>query len=402
MTGRPERCSKIKERWNVTKRILGIALILMLVAGSASAAIYTDVSGTPTQDAAVQLDAAWRDEAAAAYDLAVLPADQLTMDMVTDAYTFVYEEQNRPVRWYPEETQRAIEAMVSVDPDSLYLTEFMRLHAAQAQPAAALGAVMQLEISYNPGQTTVVVLGDTSDSENIVWTPVESRVVGIGRLEFEIPQDLMEKLQGRDVLFTLLVVRMGESRVVVVPEETAVPDVLPSKTAEDETHTKKTTRKDGKAYPDDFELLIVPETNAISQELAKIRARLAAQMTILSWLPDDKKEEVRCLLGDAADSLIVSEYVTLQTKDYLETSGDAVGTFAFATPFMAGETVITALGMPADDAQAADGTQMRWLVQRAVVRENGDVDVVFDQLGLAQMGTETALLLVLSEPYIGE
>ena len=85
----------------MTKRILGIMLILMLVAGSASAAIYTDVSGTPTQDVAVQLDAAWRDEAATAYDLAVLPVDQLAMDKVTDVYTFVYEEENRPVRWYP-------------------------------------------------------------------------------------------------------------------------------------------------------------------------------------------------------------------------------------------------------------------------------------------------------------
>ena len=124
-------------------------------------------------------------------------------------------------------------------------------------------------------------------------------------------------------------------------------------------------------------------------------------MTILSWLPDDKAEEVRCLLGDAADSLIVSEYVSLQTRDYRETSGDAVGTFAFATPFKAGETVITALGMPLEEAAEGE-TQMRWLVQRAVVRENGDVDVVFDQLGLTQMDAETALLLVLSEPYAGE
>lgn len=385
----------------MTKRILGLVLILMLVAGGASAAIYTDVSGTPTQDVAVQLQAAWRDEAATAYDLTVLPVDQLTMDEVTDVYTFVYEEENRPVRWYPEETQRAIEAMIEVDPDSLYLTEFMRLHAAQAQPETALDAVMQLEIDYYPGQLTVVVLGDTSDPENIVWTPVESRVTETGRLEFEIPQALMEALQGEDVLFTLLVTRPGDSQVIIVPETTTIPSVLPSKTAEDETHTKKTTRKDGRVCPDDFELLIVPETDVITQELARIRERLAAQMTILSWLPDDKKEEIRCLLGDAADSLIVAEYVPLQTRDYRETSGDAVGTFAFATPFKAGETVITALGMPLEEA-TEDGTQMRWLVQRAVVREGGDVDVVFDQLGLTQMDAETALLLVLSEPYAGE
>ena len=89
------------------KHILGIALALaLLLTGSALAVELTDVHGTPTQDVVASLTAAWRDEAKTAYDLQVLPSDQLTMDQVTDAYTYVYEENNRPVRWYPEETQR--------------------------------------------------------------------------------------------------------------------------------------------------------------------------------------------------------------------------------------------------------------------------------------------------------
>ena len=58
------------------------------------------------------------------------------MDTVTEIYQFVYEQDNRPVRYFPEETQRPIEEMLAgvVDPDVLYMTEFMRLHAAQADP----------------------------------------------------------------------------------------------------------------------------------------------------------------------------------------------------------------------------------------------------------------------------
>ena len=47
----------------------------------------------------------------------------------------------------------------------------------------------------------------------------------------------------------------------------------------------------------------------------------------------------------------------------------------------------------------ADGeTLMDWAVQRAVVRADGTVDIVFDQLALIGMDTETGLLLVYGEP----
>ena len=90
------------------KRILGIGLVLMLLTGSASAAVLTDAPGTPTQDRAVALEARWEDEARTAYDLWELPADHLTVNQAVDVYDFVYEQGNRPIRWYPEDTQKAI------------------------------------------------------------------------------------------------------------------------------------------------------------------------------------------------------------------------------------------------------------------------------------------------------
>ena len=41
---------------------------------------------------------------------------------------------------------------------------------------------------------------------------------------------------------------------------------------------------------------------------------------------------------------------------------------------------------------------MDWAVQRAEVNEQGEVEIVFDQLALIGMGEQTALMLVLSEP----
>ena len=389
------------------KRILGIGLALMLLTVSASAAVLTDAPGTPTQDRAVALDARWEDEARTAYDLRELPADHLTVNQAVDVYDFVYEQGNRPVRWYPEDTQKAIEAIISVDPDALYMTEFMRLHAAEIVPPADLEATMTLTIDYQPGQLTVVVLGDTSDPANLVWTPVESRVIANGQVEFNVPQALMAQLQGEDLLFSLLTVRQG-ARGTVEVETTEVPENLPSKQAGDTTRVVKTVTRDGQALPDDFKIAIVPETELIRREITMLGQFVTEQeQPALNWLPEEDQNRVRYLLGVDGEGLIVSDYVPLITEDFRPTDGDAVGTLSFATPYSESQTIVTALGIPDKNADNADEiqngkTQMKWSVQPAIVREGGVVDVVFDQLALIDMGTETGLLLMLSEPTAEE
>ena len=389
------------------KRILGLGLALMLLTGSASAAVLTDAPGTPTQDRAVALDARWEDEARTAYDLRELPADHLTVNQAVDVYDFVYEQGNRPVRWYPEDTQKAIEAIISVDPDALYMTEFMRLHAAEIVPPADLEATMTLTIDYQPGQLTVVVLGDTSDPANLVWTPVESRVIANGQVEFNVPQALMAQLQGEDLLFSLLTVRQG-ARGTVEVETTEVPENLPSKQAGDTTRVVKTVTRNGQALPDDFKIAIVPETELIRREITMLGQFVTEQeQPALNWLPEEDQNRVRYLLGVDGEALIVSDYVPLITEDFRPTDGDAVGTLSFATPYSESQTIVTALGIPDKNADNADEiqngkTQMKWSVQPAIVREGGVVDVVFDQLALIDMGTETGLLLMLSEPAAEE
>ena len=124
------------------KRILSLALVLMLLTGTASAAVLTLAPATPTQDRAVTLVSHWADGSQAAYDLHELSCDQQTMEQAKSVYDFVYEQGNRPVRWYPEETQEAIEEMIDVDPDSLHMTEFMRLYAEEAETVSTLDAAM--------------------------------------------------------------------------------------------------------------------------------------------------------------------------------------------------------------------------------------------------------------------
>lgn len=392
------------------KRVLGLTLALALMAGGAKAAVLTSVPGTPTQDGAVSLSAVWQSEGKDAYALESCPADQLTMDMVEDAYAFVFEEGNRPVRWYPEEAQRAIEALAGAGADELRMTEFFRLHAPEAEQQADLQVTMKLDVAYQPGQTVVVMLGDASDAEKPVWTVLEAQVTQDGQVELTLPQALMAQLQGKDVLLSVLASKAApaaDSSATALPggeqgtaaEATAVPGALPSKQASDTTRIEPTLGRDGQALQDDFELAIVPETEEISREMALLAQHVTqAQQSALSWLPQDAQSRIRYLLGAEADGLIVSDYVTLVARDFRPTDGGAVGTFSFATPYQEGQTIVTALGLPRTDAAGENETRMNWTVQPATVRQNGRVDVVFDQLALADMGQETGVLLVLSQP----
>ena len=410
------------------KQILGTGLALLLALATfgttALAAVLTDAPGTPTLDRAAALEAKWEDKEQTVYKLKTVAANQLTMDTVTDVYHFVFEEENRPVRWYPEDTQKAIEAMISTNPDVLYMSEFMRLHAPklkETEPEYDLDAVMTLTIDYQPGQLSVVVLGDVSDPENIVWTPVESHVTKVGRIEFVIPKELMKELQGEDVLFSLLTVRPGNGGTSA-SEETEDSASVPSKRASDTTRVVTSTSAKGEKLADQFVLKTAPATKLIRQEIRNLQQfaepkeedgkeeqeeeKQKEQRPALEWLPKADQNRVKYLLGIDGDSLIVSDYVPMVTENFRPTDGDALGTLCFATPYKEGQTIVTALGIPKEDADAdnTDETQMEWSVQPAKVRKVGKstvVDIVFDQLALIDMDTEagqTGLLLVFSEP----
>ena len=386
------------------KRFLGILLALtLLLTGTAFAAEATDAPGTPTHDVVLSLTANWLDEENTPYDLQVMEPDQLTMDTVTEIYQFVYEQDNRPVRYFPEETQRQIEEMLAgvVDPDALYMTEFMRLHAAQADPEADLLAEMLVDVDYQPDQLILVVLGDTTDPENLVWTPVGSKVVELGKVQFIVPQALMEELQGEDVLFSLLTVRKGARGGVVSAQTQEVEHVsLPSKTAYDTVRVTKLAAADGTPIEDDFELLVVEESEIITRELALIREHVKEkEQPVCTWLPDEDRDEIQLLLTDELDrdELVVYDYLPLITKNYKDTYGDVISAFTFATPYEEGQQVVTVLGLPREEPVEGE-TLMDWAVQRAQVNADGEVEIVFDQLALIGMGEETGLLLVLCEP----
>jgi hypothetical protein len=385
------------------KRILGMVLALMLLASNALAVVeLTDAPGTPTQDKVISMSAAWEDEANTAYDLTPISANQLTMDVVQDMYDFVYVQGNRPVRWFPEETQKAIEEMINGNPDPLNSTEFMLLNAPETEVAYDLHVTLDLTIAYVPGQLTVVVLGIGDTMDELVWTPVKSEVTGIGRIEFHIPKDVMATLQGKQIQLDVLT-SSGNGDGDITVTTTEIPVEVPSKQASDTSRIIKTVITNGDADATTFELFVVADTVPIKNEIALLKAFLDEKThNVMSWLPTDAQNRIQMLLGIDCSQLIVSDYVSLMTKNFHPTDGDAVGTLAFATAYRPVQAVITVLGTPKNDADSGDGTTMEWAVQPATVNPDGSLDIVFDQMALIEMGTTAGVLLVLSVPVVTE
>jgi len=299
-------------------------------------------------------------------------------------------------------TYQAIAAMYGIDPDILHMTEFMRLNAGVAEVKADLKGVMTVDVDYVPGQLIVVVLGDTSNPEDIVWTPVMSRVTKTGVVDFDVPQALMEQLVGEDVLFSLLTVREGWGSSAAWEEEKEDGTDIPSKTAGDNTRIVDADGDGESGGGHRFRLLVVGENDVIRRELQKLGQHITVnKLPASTHLPANAQNEFDLMVGKlcAVDQMPIYEYVCLITEEYRDTDGDAAALLAFATPYKEGQTVITALGLPREDAKDEDPTLMNWAVQRAEVMEEGRVEIIFDQLALIGMGKEKGLLLVFSEPF---
>ena len=77
---------------------------------------YTDVPGMPTQDYVLLFEDVRNEET---YDVAVQEPDQLTKNALFDIYDFVQSEQRKPVRYFEEDVQKAVQELlptgVSVD-----------------------------------------------------------------------------------------------------------------------------------------------------------------------------------------------------------------------------------------------------------------------------------------------
>ena len=380
-------------KWRICWLVL---LVWMLAAGANAAEMvndeYTDVTSVMTQDVVISL------EADQDCSISILQPDEKAMALLEDMYQFVWEEKNRPVRYYDEETQLKIQALVpGVNIDILHLPEFMA-QEMQGEPKEDVNAQRLLDVDYQPGQLVVVVLGIEEEGGSYRWYPYLAEVKETGLITYVIPPEDYKELANRQVIYHVLTDRIGARGGVIAHEETENERVVtPSKGAEDINRIRRWYTENGKEIKDPFRIFLVERTEKMEAEIKRIAEHIAKGQPAIRWFPEEMIREAKLLLdGKDENELIIYDIVAVMAENYHDTFGDVAAESVFASVYTPGSGMVVLLGFPRDGA--AEAPWMDWYCLRAEALENETVEILFKQAVIPQMEEEPAMLLVLSQP----
>lgn len=388
------------------KRILALlaALMLMTTAALAESLVndeYTDVPTAMTQDSVAELFA--NEECL----IETLQPDDESIALLDDVYRFVWEDGNRPARYYDVITQQRISELAGgIDIDLLHMTEAMRLQLA-GDPANPVTATMRLDVEYHVGQLIIVVLGIPQGEGEYVWYPYRGRVETLGEIKWDIRAAEWAELCKQPISFHVLTDRIGPRGGRLWGAEMYYEKTPPSfsKDSGDVIKMRYWYTEWGEPIADDFRVWLVELTDPMQEEVKRIGEHVAAGKDILSWFPQERKAEALLMLPEGIDpaTLIAYDIVALQDENYKDTYGDVNVEIVFGTTYEQDKAMVILAGFPIEDAQAAP--YVEWYVLRAealgVGRENRDdhaVEIGLKQLNLPRMEEEPMMLVVISEP----
>lgn len=374
---------------------LMVCLLLCAAMGTGNAEVsadYTDVPSVMTQDSVRSFTA----EPGGRVELLQPYAESSAL--LEELYDFVWKQQNRPVRFYDEETQRRIQALVpEISIDSLYMTEFMGL-ALSAGDAQAEGMTMcvTLEPDYTPGQLIVAVLGIQNADDSWAWYPYRGEVPETGVIRWKMPaEDFAALAQDRSVLH-ILTIRPGgmglDASSARHPEETA----RPSKQAGDLTKVDGWESTSGEAIEDTFRIFFVDLTEPMQAEMLRLEAFIAEGHAPIEWFPEEIQNQAREMKQNGtAETMVIYDIAAVMDENYRDTYGDVATENSFPTSYRADREMFALLGF------WTEAEQFEWYYLRANGLEDGDdAEIVYQQLVLPTMEEKPAMLIVFSEPLI--
>lgn len=383
--------------------LLAVLVVMSLATTAFAAAIvnseYTDVPTAMTQDSVVSI------EANELCKVEVLQPDDESIALLKDVYRFVWEEENRPARYYDEETQKKISTLCrGMNIDILHMTEAMRLQLT-GDPEKTVTVDMELDIKYRPGQLVVAVLGDPQGNLEYNWYPYRATVPETGIIRWEMPAEEWEVLNQQPISFHVLTVRMGPGGEYLWGEN-SYPDSRKvfSKTSSDIYRTYRWYTESGTPIADDFRLFLVGLTDPMQQEILRIGEHVKEELPILDYFPEERKAEALLMLPEdvmEAD-LVAYDIVALMDEEYKDTYGDINVELRFGTTYDTEKAVIVLAGF--EDKDAEEQPYMEWYVLQAeaieTIKDKTETDLVMvglKQLNLPRMEEEPLMLMVISE-----
>ena len=380
------------------KRILALlAVAVMMISSSLADALIrkedTDVPTVMTQDSVAEI------LVSDGCMIEALQPDEESVALLNSVYHFVYEEKNRPARYYDEVTQQEIARLAECDIDILYMTEAMRLQLT-GEAEKQVTAAMRLDVEYHVGQLIIVVLGIPQGDGEYIWYPYRGRVETASEIKWDIPAEDWEELSGQPISFHVLTDRIGARGVRVWGQkhDKYRVEVFSKDSYDVYVITNWSIELPGQ-IEEDFRLWLVQLTADMREEVRKIGEFVAEGSAVLEYFPVERQNEVRLMLPvDVAPAdLLAYDVVAVRSENYKDTYGDVNAEIVFATAYDPEKPVTVLAGFPKKERQ--EELEFEWYVLRAKVLADGQaLEIGFKQLNLPRMEEEPIMLVVLSEP----
>ena len=387
------------------KRIIALMMLAVMLFSVAQAASlvnddYTDVPTVMTQDSVLELTA---NENCL---IETLQPDEESIALLDSVYHFVWDEGNRPARYYDVVTQQKISELAGgIDIDILHMTEAMRLQLTGA-PEKLVTATMELDVEYYVGQLIIVVLGIPQGEGEYIWYPYRGRVETMGQIKWDIPLGEWNELCKQPISFHVLTDRVGPRGERIWHEKKYKDRIdIFSKDSHDVIKTRRWYTETGKVIEDDFRVWLVDLTAKMQEEVLRIGEHVADGKPILDYFPAERKAEALLMLPVNVDpaALVAYDVIAMMDENYKDTYGDVNVEILFGTAYSHEKAMIILAGFPIEDAK--DAPYVEWYVLRAEALEaaKGDVNDHAVEIGLKQlflpwMEEKPLMLVVMSEP----
>ena len=387
------------------KRIIALMMLAVMMFSTAWAESlvhdeYTDVPTVMTQDSVLELTA---NENCL---IETLQPDEESIALLDSVYHFVWDEGNRPARYYDVVTQQKISELAGgIDIDILHMTEAMRLQLTGA-PEKLVTVTMELDVEYYVGQLIIVVLGIPQGEGEYIWYPYRGRVETMGQIKWDIPVGEWNELCKQPISFHVLTDRVGPRGERIWHEKKYKDRIdIFSKDSHDVIKTRRWYTETGKVIEDDFRVWLVDLTAKMQEEVLRIGEHVADSKPILDYFPAERKAEALLMLpvNVDPDALVAYDVIAMMDENYKDTYGDVNVEILFGTAYSHEKAMIILAGFPIEDAKEAP--YVEWYVLRAEALEaaKGDVNDHAVEIGLKQlflpwMEEKPLMLVVMSEP----
>nr|MBR4281483.1 hypothetical protein [Clostridia bacterium] len=386
------------------KRLVAWLLMVALFVSAAAAESlvdedYTDVPTAMTQDSVAEL--------LATEDCLIdtLQPDEESIALLDSVYKFVWEDGNRPARYYDEATQQRIAELAGCDIDLLHMTEAMRLQLTGA-PQGQVTATMRLNVEYYVDQLIIVVLGIPQGDGEYVWYPYRGRVETLGEIKWDIPVDDWNTLCQQPISFHVLTDRIGPRGGKLWGYEEYHEETPPSfsKDSGDVNGMRYWYSEWGEKIEDDFRVWLVDLTEPMQLEVARIGEHVAQGKPILDYFPTERKAEALLMLpADVAPAdLVAYDIIAMMDENYKDTYGDVNVEVVFGTAYDPEKAMVILAGFANEDDPEAPFVEWYVLRAKALEPQNGQeksdsVEIGLKQLFLPWMEEKPLMLVVISE-----